>query len=177
VSGAGVNGVAELREQTMAWSKGEAIESRFFQHQIAFNLIHAGKFVEGGYTDEEIKLVNEIRKILDQPDLLISPTTVRVPVFTTHSISVNAETETKITTAGAREALANFPGIKLFDDPAQNHYPMPILVEGQDDCFVGRIREDLSCPNALSFWVVGDQLRKGAALNGVQIAELLIGAR
>jgi aspartate-semialdehyde dehydrogenase len=177
VSGAGVNGVAELREQTMAWSKGETIKAKYFAHQIAFNLIPAGKFVEGGYTDEENKLVNEIRKILDQPELLISPTTVRVPVFTTHSISVNAETETKISAADAREAFAHFPGIRLFDDPAQNRYPMPILVEGQDDCFVGRIREDLSCPNALNFWVVGDQLRKGAALNGVQIAELLIRAR
>ncbi len=176
VSGAGVNGVAELREQTMAWSKGEAIKPKFFQHQIAFNLIPAGKFVEGGYTDEEIKLVNETRKILDQPELAISATTVRVPVFTTHSISVNVETETKIAVADAREAFAHFPGIRLFDDPAQNRYPMPILVEGQDDCFVGRIREDLSCPNALNFWVVGDQLRKGAALNGIQIAELLIGS-
>ncbi len=178
VSGAGVNGVAELREQTIAWSKGEAIKVKFFQHQIAFNLIpHIDKFVEGGYTGEEIKLVNEIRKILDQPELLISPTTVRVPVFTAHSISVNAETETKVAAADAREAFAHFPGIRLFDDPAQNRYPMPILAEGQDDCFVGRIREDLSCPNALNFWVVGDQLRKGAALNGVQIAELLIGGR
>ena len=178
VSGAGVNGVAELREQTIAWSKGEAIKVKFFQHQIAFNLIpHIDKFVEGGYTGEEIKLVNEIRKILDQPELLISPTTVRVPVFTAHSISVNAETETKVAATDAREAFAHFPGIRLFDDPAQNRYPMPILAEGQDDCFVGRIREDLSCPNALNFWVVGDQLRKGAALNGVQIAELLIGGR
>ncbi len=178
VSGAGVNGVAELREQTIAWSKGEAIKVKFFQHQIAFNLIpHIDKFVEGGYTGEEIKLVNEIRKILDQPELLISPTTVRVPVFTAHSISVNAETETKVAAADAREAFAHFPGLRLFDDPAQNRYPMPILAEGQDDCFVGRIREDLSCPNALNFWVVGDQLRKGAALNGVQIAELLIGGR
>ena len=174
VSGAGVNGIAELREQTLAWTKDEAIKPKFFPHRIAFNLIPAGKFVEGGYTDEEIKLVNEIRKILDQPDLPISPTTVRVPVFTAHSISVNAETEKKIGAAEARDAFAHFPGIKLFDDPAQNRYPMPIIVEGQDDCFVGRIREDLSCPNALNFWVVGDQLRKGAALNGVQIAELLI---
>jgi aspartate-semialdehyde dehydrogenase len=176
VSGAGVNGVAELREQTMAWSKGEQIKSKFFQHQIAFNLIpHIDKFVEGGYTGEEIKLVNEVRKILDLPDLPISPTTVRVPVFTAHSISVNAETETKIATADARAAFDRFPGIRLFDDPAQNRYPMPIIVEGQDDCFVGRIREDLSRANALNFWVVGDQLRKGAALNGIQIAELLIG--
>ncbi|MFZ0247711.1 aspartate-semialdehyde dehydrogenase [Candidatus Binatus sp.] len=177
VSGAGVNGVAELRDQTIAWSRGEPIKAKFFQHQIAFNLIPAGNFVEGGYTDEEIKLVNEIRKILEQPELLISPTTVRVPVFTAHSISVNAETETKISAADAREAFAHFPGIRLFDDPAHNRYPMPIIVEGQDDCFVGRIREDLSCPNALNFWVAGDQLRKGAALNGIQIAELLIGGR
>jgi aspartate-semialdehyde dehydrogenase len=177
VSGAGVNGVAELRDQTIAWSRGEPIKAKFFQHQIAFNLIPAGNFVEGGYTDEEIKLVNEIRKILEQPELLISPSTVRVPVFTAHSISVNAETETKISAADAREAFAHFPGIRLFDDPAHNRYPMPIIVEGQDDCFVGRIREDLSCPNALNFWVAGDQLRKGAALNGIQIAELLIGGR
>src|SRR5277367_3845720 len=120
VSGAGVNGVAELREQTVAWSRGEEIKSKFFQHQIAFNLLPAGKIMEGGYTDEEIKLVNEIRKILEQPDLLISPTTVRVPVFTTHSISVNAETETKVAAADAREAFAHFPGLRLWDDPAQN---------------------------------------------------------
>jgi aspartate-semialdehyde dehydrogenase len=177
VSGAGINGVAELREQTLAWARGEELKSKFFQHQIAFNLIPAGNFVEGGYTGEEIKLVKEIRKILDLPELLISPTTVRVPVFTTHSISVNAETEKKIAAADAREAFAHFPGLRLLDDPAQNRYPMPLVVEGQDDCYVGRIREDLGCPNALNFWVVGDQLRKGAALNGVQIAELLIGAR
>lgn len=175
VSGAGVNGVAELREQTLAWSRGEALEAKVFQHQIAFNLIpHIDKFVEGGYTGEEIKLVGEIRKILDLPELLISPTTVRVPVFTAHSISVNAETEQAVGAARAREVFASFPGLRVYDDPAENRYPMPIVVEGQDDCFVGRIRDDLSCPNALNFWVVGDQLRKGAALNGIQIAELLI---
>ncbi len=174
VSGAGVNGVAELREQTMAWAKGESIKAKTFAHQIAFNLIPAGNFVEGGYTGEEIKLVHEIRKILELPDLPVSPTTVRVPVFTTHSISVNAETEDRVTVADARAAFDRFPGIRLFDDPAQNRYPMPIIVEGQDDCFVGRIREDLSHANALNFWVVGDQLRKGAALNGIQIAELLL---
>jgi len=177
VSGAGVTGVAELSEQAMAGSRGEAIKAKFFPHQIAFNLIPAGEFAEGGYTGEEIKLINEIRKILDEPELRISPTTVRVPVFTAHSISVNAETERKIAATDAREALAHFPGIRLFDDPAHNRYPMPLIAEGQDDCLVGRIREDVGCPNALSFWVVGDQLRKGAALNGVQIAELLIGGR
>ena len=175
VSGAGVNGVAELREETMAWAKGESLKSKYFKHQIAFNLIPAGNFVEGGYTDEETKLVHEMRKILDLPELPVSPTTVRVPVFTAHSISVNAETEDRVTAADARAAFDRFPGIRLFDDPAQNRYPMPIIVEGQDDCFVGRIREDLSHANALNFWVVGDQLRKGAALNGIQIAELLIG--
>jgi aspartate-semialdehyde dehydrogenase len=175
VSGAGVNGVEELRSQTLAWARGEAIVPRFFQHQIAFNVIpHVDKFGDDGYTGEEIKLVNEIRKILELPDLPVSPTTVRVPVFTAHSVAVNAETERKVGRERAREVFAGFPGLKLWDEPAENRYPMPVLVEGQDDCYVGRIREDLSQPNTLNFWVVGDQLRKGAALNGIQIAELLI---
>jgi aspartate-semialdehyde dehydrogenase len=175
VSGAGVNGVEELRSQTLAWARGEAIVPRYFQHQIAFNVIpHVDTFADNGYTGEEIKLVNEVRKILELPDLPVSPTTVRVPVFTAHSVAVNAETEVRLGRERAREALAGFPGIRLWDEPTDNRYPMPVLVEGQDDCFVGRIREDLSMPNALNFWVVGDQLRKGAALNGIQIAELLI---
>jgi aspartate-semialdehyde dehydrogenase len=175
VSGAGVNGVAELREQTLAWARGEAMTARFFPHQIAFNVIpHIDKFVEGGYTGEEMKLVNEVRRILELPDLCISPTTVRVPVFTAHSVAVNAETERVVGPDRARELFAAFPGLTCWDDPAQNRYPMPISVEGQDDCYVGRVRQDLSLPNAINFWVVGDQLRKGAALNGVQIAELLI---
>jgi aspartate-semialdehyde dehydrogenase len=175
VSGAGVNGVGELRKQTLAWARGEPIEPEFFQHQIAFNVIpHIDKFVEGGYTAEEMKLVNEVRKILSVPDLLISATTVRVPVFTAHSVSVNAETEVRISEARAREVFGNFPGLRVVDDHAHNLYPMPIVAEGQDDCLVGRIREDISNHNALNFWVSGDQLRKGAALNGIQIAELLI---
>jgi aspartate-semialdehyde dehydrogenase len=175
VSGAGVNGIAELREQTLAWARGEAIVPKHFAHQIAFNLLPAiDRFGPDGYTGEEMKLVNETRKILETPDLAVMPTTVRVPVFTSHSISVTAETETKITAARARDLFAGFPGLKLWDDPAQHRYPMPIAVEGQDDCFVGRIREDLSSPNGVSFWVVGDQLRKGAATNAVQIAELLL---
>lgn len=175
VSGAGVNGVEELRSQTLAWARGEAITPKYFLHQIAFNLIpHIDKFDDGGYTGEEMKLVHEVRKILETPDLAVSPTTVRVPVFTTHSIAVNAETEVPVSPEKAREVFARFPGITLWDDPSQNRYPMPVTVEGQDDCFVGRIRQDLSLPNALNFWVVGDQLRKGAALNGIQIAELLI---
>jgi aspartate-semialdehyde dehydrogenase len=175
VSGAGVNGIAELREQTLAWARGEAIVPKHFAHQIAFNLLPAiDRFGADGYTGEEMKLVNETRKILETPELRVMPTTVRVPVFTSHSISVTAETETKITVARARDLFASFPGLKLWDDPAQHRYPMPIAVEGQDDCFVGRIREDLSSPNGVSFWVVGDQLRKGAATNAVQIAELLL---
>jgi aspartate-semialdehyde dehydrogenase len=175
VSGAGVNGVEELRSQTLAWARGEAMTPRFFPHQIAFNVIpHIDKFGADGYSGEETKLVSELRKILELPELLISPTTVRVPVFTAHSVAVNAETEVKLGRERAREAFAGFPGLKLWDEPSENRYPMPVVVEGQDDCYVGRIREDLSSPNGLNFWVVGDQLRKGAALNGIQIAELLI---
>jgi len=174
VSGAGVNGVAELREQTLAWARGETVTPKHFAHPIAFNVIpHVDKFDANGYTGEELKLVNEVRKILELPDLAVSPTTVRVPVFTAHSIAVNAETMDKVTVERAREAFAGFPGLKLWDDPRENRYPMPVIVEGQDDCFVGRIREDLSLANGLNFWVTGDQLRKGAALNGIQIAELL----
>ena len=176
VSGAGVNGIAELREQTLAWARGEALQPRHFPHPIAFNLIPAiDRFGPDGYTGEETKLVNETRKILEAPDILISPTTVRVPVFTCHSVAVTAETERKITPREARELFERFPGLKVLDDPAQARYPMPTAVEGQDDCFVGRIREDLSSPTGLNFWVVGDQLRKGAATNAVQIAELMLG--
>src|SRR3989442_15410728 len=118
-----------------------------------------------GYTAEERKLGNETRKIRETPGLRFAPTPVQARVFRSHPISITAETETKITVGRARDLFARFPGLKLWDDPAQHRYPMPISVEGQDDCFVGRIREDLSSPNGLSFWVVGDQLRKGAATN------------
>lgn len=177
VSGAGVNGVEDLRQQTLAWARGEALVPRYFPHQIAFNVIpHIDRFGDGGYTGEEWKLVLEARKILEVPDLRISPTTVRVPVFTAHSVAVNVETESKVTVAGARDLFERFPGLQVWDDPAQGLYPMPLTVEGQDDCVVGRIREDLSTDRGLNFWVVGDQLRKGAATNAVQIAELLVGA-
>jgi aspartate-semialdehyde dehydrogenase len=176
VSGAGVNGIEELRRQTVAWAREEPIEASFFPHQIAFNVIpHIDKFGEDGYTGEEKKLITEVRKILELPELAVSPTTVRVPVFTAHSVSVNAETEAVVDPDQAREAFSQFPGIRVWDDPTQNRYPMPVLVQGHDDCFVGRIRRDLSHPRALNFWAVCDQLRKGAALNGVQIAELLLG--
>ncbi|HLE43715.1 MAG TPA: aspartate-semialdehyde dehydrogenase [Methylomirabilota bacterium] len=177
VSGAGVNGVEDLRQQTLAWARGEPIVPRFFPHQIAFNVIpHIDKFGEAGYTGEEWKLVHEARKILGAPELRISPTTVRVPVFTAHSVAVNVETEDKVTAEEARRLFERFPGLRVWDDPAESRYPMPVLVEGQDDCVVGRIREDVSLDRGLNFWVVGDQLRKGAATNAVQIAELLIGA-
>ena len=176
VSGAGVKGIDELRRQTLAWARGEAMVPQHFAHQIAFNVIPAiDRFGPDGYTGEEMKLVNETRKILEAPELLIAPTTVRVPVFTSHSVAVNAETEEKITAAQARALFERFPGLTVCDDPGEQRYPMPIAVEGQDDCYVGRIREDLSHPRALNFWVVGDQLRKGAATNAVQIAELLGG--
>ena len=175
VSGAGVNGIEDLRQQTLAWARGEAMVPQHFAHRIAFNLIPAiDAFRPDGYTGEEMKLVNETRKILDTPELLIAPTTVRVPVFTCHSVAVNAETEEKVTAAQARELFARFPGLKVCDEPSEQRYPMPVAVEGQDDCWVGRVREDLSHPRGLNFWVVGDQLRKGAATNAVQIAELLL---
>jgi aspartate-semialdehyde dehydrogenase len=175
VSGAGVKGVEDLRQQTLAWARGEPIEPRFFPHQIAFNVIpHIDRFGEGGYTGEEWKLIHETRKILDAPDLRIAPTTVRVPVFTAHSVAVNVETESRVTAEEARRLFERFPGLRVWDDPAEGRYPMPVMVEGQDDCLVGRIREDVSHDRALNFWVVGDQLRKGAATNAVQIAELLI---
>ena len=148
---------------------------KHFAHRIAFNVIpHIDAFQDDGYTGEEKKLVDELRKILELPDLLVSPTTVRVPVFTCHSIAVNAETDAKLSVAEVRSAFERFPGLRVWDDPAHDRYPMPVDVEGQDECWVGRIREDLSHPRALNFWVVGDQLRKGAATNAVQIAELLL---
>ena len=176
VSGAGVNGIEDLRQQALAWARGEAMVPKHFAHRIAFNVIPAiDAFASDGYTGEEWKLINETRKVLEAPDLLIAPTTVRVPVFTCHSVAVNVETAEKVTAERARELFGRFPGLKVWDEPAEQRYPMPVDVEGQDDCWVGRVREDLSHPRALNFWVVGDQLRKGAATNAVQIAELLLG--
>src|SRR5712664_3168065 len=128
VSGAGVGGIAELREQTLAWARGETMTPRHFAHRIAFNLIPAiDAFGPNGYTGEELKLVNETRKILEAPDLAIAPTSVRVPVFTCHSVAVNAETEEKITAARARDLFAGFPGLRVWDEPSEQRYPMPIV--------------------------------------------------
>jgi aspartate-semialdehyde dehydrogenase len=175
VSGAGAKALQELKLQVQAWAKGEPLPVQVFPYQIAFNILpHIDAFQENGYTKEEMKLVNETRKILEDDAILVSPTTVRVPVFTAHSVSVHVETEAKISAAKARELFTAFPGLQVLDDPVNKQYPMPLFAAGKDDCFVGRIREDLAVVNGLNFWVVGDQLRKGAALNAVQIAELLV---
>lgn len=176
VSGAGAQAIEELRNQTVAWANSEEIKAETFPYQIAFNLLpQIDSFTDNGYTKEEMKLHNETRKILENDEIALTATTVRVPVFRAHSVSVNIETEKKISVEEAREAINNFPGVRVVDEPGELKYPMPIDVAGSDDCIVGRIREDYTVPNGLSFWVVGDQLRKGAALNAVQIAELLIG--
>ncbi|MBI5420291.1 MAG: aspartate-semialdehyde dehydrogenase [Deltaproteobacteria bacterium] len=173
-SGAGAKAMAELVAQTKAFAKDEKMEVAAFKHQIAFNVIpHIDAFLENGYTKEEMKMTNEGRKIMGLPDLRVTCTTVRVPVLTAHSISVNAQFEKKITREKAQELIAKFPGCQVMDDPATNVYPMPLFCAGKDDCYVGRIREDDSAENALNLWVCGDQLRKGAALNAIQIAEVL----
>jgi aspartate-semialdehyde dehydrogenase len=175
VSGAGKKGIEELKRQTLAWTRGEPMEVSAFPQQIAFNLFpHVDAFQPNGYTTEELKLVFETRKILGDESIRVSPTTVRVPVFTAHSVSMNVETERKIGVETARQLLSAMPGLRVIDEPGEGRYPMPILAAGKDDCLVGRIREDLSNDHALNLWVVGDQLRKGAALNAIQIAELLI---
>lgn len=175
VSGAGAKGIEELRRQTLAWAAGQPMEISAFPAQIAFNVIpHIDVFQSNGYTKEELKLVFETRKILGDESIGVSPTAVRVPVFTAHSVALNVETERKIGVDKARELLSKMPGLVVFDEPEAGRYPVPILAAGKDDCFVGRIREDLSNDHAINLWVVGDQLRKGAALNAIQIAELLI---
>lgn len=174
VSGAGAKAIEELKRQVMAWVKGEPFTAEVFPHPIAFNVLpQVDVFLENGYTREEMKLVNETRKILGDERIEVSPTTVRVPVFRAHSVAVNVETERPVSVATARELFAAFPGLRVLDDPSRLEYPMPLTVAGTDECYVGRIRQDLSRENGLNFWAVGDQLRKGAALNAVQIAELL----
>ncbi len=175
VSGAGAKAMAELEAQVRAWAKGEPLKVEVFPYQIAFNVLpHIDVFLENGYTKEEMKLINESRKILSDQTIKVSPTTVRVPVFRAHSVAVNIQTEKKITRQKAIELINAFPGVQVEDDPAHKKYPMPLFIAGQDDCFVGRIREDDSVENGLNFWVVGDQLKKGAALNAIQIAEQMI---
>lgn len=174
-SGAGAQAMRELEEQVMAYAQGKPLEVRVFPYQIAFNLIpHIDVFLENLYTKEEMKMVWETRKIMEDPTIQVTATCVRVPVFRAHSVALNVETERKITREKAIELLANFPGVIVQDDPANRVYPMPFFVAGKDECYVGRIREDVSLERGLNLWVVGDQLRKGAALNAIQIAELLL---
>lgn len=174
VSGSGVAGMQELENQIKAIANDEEIEKNCYPHQIAYNVIpHVDVFQDGGYTKEELKMLNESRKILGKSDLKVTCTCVRVPVMRSHSVSITAQFDGPVEVEAARAAYDGFSGIKVVDDPDSALYPVPLDSTNKDDCLVGRIRKDLVVENALALWVVGDQVRKGAALNAVQIAELL----
>jgi len=174
VSGAGARAIEELKGQVKAVAGGQAIQHEIFPHQIAFNVIpQVDSFLETGYTKEEMKMQNEGRRIMHLPTFKASVTCVRVPVYRAHSVAVSAEFEKPLTVSEAREAIAAFSGVQVRDETTAGVYPMPLEAAGQDDCFVGRLRLDCALENGLAFWVCGDQLLKGAALNAVQIAELL----
>jgi aspartate-semialdehyde dehydrogenase len=175
VSGTGKKAIDELDAQTRAIMAGQEPVVAVYPHRIAFNCLpQIDVFLDNGYTKEEMKMVNETKKIMNDPTIAVTATTVRVPVFFAHSESVNIETEKKITPAQVRELLSRAPGVTVVDDPSQRLYPMAIHAAGKDNTYVGRIREDESIPNGINMWVVSDNLRKGAALNAVQIAEILI---
>ncbi len=175
VSGAGQAAVEEMQAQVDARARGESAAAHKMPHEIAFNCLpHIDVFLEGGHTKEEQKMVNETRKILGAPDLAVSATCVRVPVFNAHSESVNVEFEEDVSPERARALLAHAPGVEVVDDVESFAYPMPRDADGRDAVFVGRIRRDDSRENTLNLWVVADNLRKGAALNAVQIAEALL---
>jgi len=175
VSGAGQKKVQELWDQSKDFLAKKKIRPVEFPHQIAFNLIpQIDVFTENGYTKEEIKMVNETKKIMEDSSIEVNATCVRVPVFYAHSESVNIETERHITADEVRKLLAKAPGVIVVDDPKNRSYPMPVYAEGKDGTFVGRIRQDESIKNGISMWVVSDNIRKGAALNAIQIAEILI---
>lgn len=175
VSGAGQSAIAELSEQTKAWVSGQEMVVSKFPHQIAFNLIpHIDVFLENGYTKEEMKMVHETRKILGDDSIMVNPTCVRVPVLYAHSESVTIETEKKISTKEVRDMLTCALGVRVIDEVTNGEYPMPYQAGGTDEVYVGRIREDESVEKGISMWIVSDNLRKGAALNAVQIAEELI---
>jgi aspartate-semialdehyde dehydrogenase len=175
VSGAGSACIEELLEQEAAGVKNRPIKVKSFQHQIFHNLIpQIDVAMDNLYTKEEMKMANETRKIMHDDDIKVSATCVRVPVIRAHCESVNVETQKKITRAKAIELLTKAPGVVVIDDLKNGKYPLPLEAQGKDDTFVGRIREDESIPNGLNLWVVSDNLRKGAALNAIQIAEELI---
>ncbi|MBQ7328848.1 MAG: aspartate-semialdehyde dehydrogenase [Oscillospiraceae bacterium] len=175
VSGAGAEGPVELMNEVEALSKGETYEPKVFPYQIAYNLIPqiGGEQFEG-YTSEEMKMQNEGRKIMHLPELKVSCTCIRVPVVRSHSISVSCHFDVPVTVEQVREAIAKAPGCKLVDDLAKKEYPMPLETSGQDIVYVGRIRPDLTDDNGICLWCCGDQVRKGAATNAIQIAELLV---
>lgn len=174
VSGTGARAIAELREQVAAASRDESVTPSVYPHPIAFNVFpHVDAFEASGYTKEEMKFQNEARKIMHLPQFRASITCVRVPVYRAHSIAMSAEFERPISLDKARETLAKAPGLELVDEPEKDRYPTPLGVAGKDNCEVGRVRIDCALENGLAFWVAGDQLLKGAALNAVQIAELL----
>jgi len=174
VSGSGARAITELRSQVEATAQKQTPVAEVYPHQIAFNVLpHVDTFLPSGYTKEEMKMQNEARRIMHLPNFRASVTCVRVPVYRAHSVAVSAEFDRPVSVAEAHEALAKAPGLELVDEPLKNSYPMPLFTAGKDNCEVGRVRLDCALENGLSFWVSGDQLLKGAALNAVQIAELL----
>ena len=185
-SGAGAKAMEEMKDQTLSWALGQMGSDllgepgrpgpppELFPHPIAFNLFpHIGSFDSSGYSTEEIKCLRETRKILHDPGLLVTATTARVPVWRSHCIAVHIETERRLSVARARKFIREAEGVQLLDAPTRGKYPTPMTSQGRDDCFVGRIRKDTTVANGLALWVGGDQLRKGAALNAIQIAERL----
>lgn len=175
VSGTGNKAIEECLQQSRDILAGKKPQAKVYPHQIAFNVIpHIDVFEDNGYTKEEMKMVNETRKILGDESIAITATTVRVPVLRGHSEAINVEMVNPISPDEVRELLRNAPGVVVVDDVANCHYPTPVYSEGRDDTFVGRIRQDISNPKAIEMWVVSDNLRKGAALNAVQIAEELV---
>ncbi|MHB8109022.1 MAG: aspartate-semialdehyde dehydrogenase [Syntrophorhabdaceae bacterium] len=175
VSGTGMKAIKELEAQVLAIYNVKKVEKKVYPHQIAFNVLpHIDSFLESGYTKEEMKMVNETKKILEDDSIAVTATTVRVPVFYGHSESVNVEFEKEMTPEMARKILKKAPGVKVVDDPGKNKYPLAIDAAGKDDTYVGRIRVDDTVEFGLNMWIVADNIRKGAALNAVQIAESLI---
>lgn len=174
VSGSGARAISELQSQVEAAAANTAPVAEVYPHPIAFNVLpHVDSFLPGGYTKEEMKMQNEGRRIMHLPEFRASVTCVRVPVYRAHSVAISAEFERPVSVEEAHEVLAKAPGLELIDEPQKNRYPMPLSTAGKDNCEVGRVRLDCALDNGLAFWVSGDQLLKGAALNAVQIAELL----
>jgi aspartate-semialdehyde dehydrogenase len=174
VSGTGAQAIQELRLQIEDLAAGREPSWTVYPHQIAFNVLpHVDSFLDSGYTKEEMKMQNEGRRIMHHPAFLASVTCVRVPVYRAHSVAVNAQFDRPVSLDRAREVLSSFPGLRLVDNPAKNEYPLPLRVAGKDDCEIGRLRIDCALENSIAFWISGDQLLKGAALNAVQIAELI----